>query len=44
MRPSQSLDSDRIGPNAITQVIAALQDRVGIASTRVCFEAAGLAD
>ncbi|MEN9772885.1 MAG: bacteriochlorophyll 4-vinyl reductase [Pseudomonadota bacterium] len=42
MRLPLSPDSDRIGPNAITQVIAALEDRVGLATTRSCFEAAGL--
>ena len=44
MRLPLSPDGDRIGPNAITQVIAALKDRVGLASTRSCFEAAGLID
>lgn len=44
MRPSLSLDGDRIGPNAITQVIAALGDRVGLEATWACFEAAGLSE
>ncbi len=38
-----SPDGDRIGPNAITQVVAVLQDRVGLASTQTCFQTAGLA-
>ncbi len=42
-KPNESLPSGgRIGPNAITQVAAALDGRIGPARARALFEAAGL--